>query len=73
MKTLERLLRCFEVNEYLFKFDLKSGYHHVDIHPEHQKYLGFQWETHDKVKNYVFTVLAFICMLPIHQVDEAFD
>ena len=49
----------FEVNEYLFKFDLKSGYHHVDIHPEYQKYLGFQWKTHDKVKNYVFTVLPF--------------
>ena len=49
----------FEVNEYLSKFDLKSGYHHVDIHPEHQKYLGFQWETHDKVKNYVFIVLLF--------------
>jgi len=25
-----------ETNEYLFiKFDLKSDYHHVDIHPEH--------------------------------------
>ena len=24
----------FDKNEYLFKFDLKSGYHHVDIHPE---------------------------------------
>ena len=23
----------FESNEYLFKFDLKSGYHHLDIHP----------------------------------------
>ena len=33
----------FEKHEYLFKFDLKSGYHHVDIYPEHQKYLGFQW------------------------------
>ena len=49
----------FEVNEYLFKFDLKSGYHHVDIHPDYQKYLGFQWETHGKVNNYVFTVLPF--------------
>ena len=30
----------FEKDEFLFKFDLKSGYHHVDIYPEHQKYLG---------------------------------
>ena len=32
----------FEQGEYLFKFDLKSGYHHVDIWPEHCKYLGFR-------------------------------
>ena len=29
---------------YAFKFDLKSGYHHVDICPEHVTYLGFSWE-----------------------------
>jgi len=28
--------------EYLFKFDLKSSYHHVDIHPKHFQFLGFQ-------------------------------
>ena len=27
------------------KFDLKSGYHHVDIFPEHRKYLGFSFKT----------------------------
>jgi len=31
----------FEKNEFLFKFDLKSGYHHVDIHPECYKFLVF--------------------------------
>ena len=29
----------FERNEYMFKFDLKSGHHHVDIYCEHQKYI----------------------------------
>ena len=29
----------FEAKEYLFKFDLKSGYHHVDIHPNYHTYL----------------------------------
>ena len=28
---------------YLFKFDMKSGYHHVSIHQESQIFLGFQW------------------------------
>jgi len=49
----------FEQGEYLFKFDLKSGYHHVDIWPEHYKYLGFSWDL-DGIENYyVFKVLPF--------------
>jgi len=34
----------FEKDEYLFKFDLKSGYHRVDIWPGHYKQLGFHWD-----------------------------
>ena len=49
----------FEKDEFLFKFDLKSGYHHVDIYPEHQKYLGFKWDNNGNVNYYVFTVLPF--------------
>ena len=45
----------FERGDYFFSFDLKSGYHHVDIAPPHCKYLGFAWEGHF----YVFTVLPF--------------
>ncbi|XP_011405606.1 PREDICTED: uncharacterized protein LOC100639089 [Amphimedon queenslandica] len=48
-------LDYFEEDAYLFTFDLKSGYHHIDIHVEHQSYLGFQW----KDQFYVFTVLPF--------------
>ena len=33
----------FQPDDYMFTFDLKSGYHHVDIHEEHWKYLGFAW------------------------------
>jgi len=25
-------------NNYSFKFDLKQGYHHIEIYPDHQKY-----------------------------------
>ena len=49
----------FEKDKFLFKFDLKSGYHHVDIYPEHQKYLGFKWDSNGHVNYYVFTVLPF--------------
>ena len=49
----------FERQEYMFKFDLKSGYHHIDIYPEHQRYLGFRWDTEGNPQFYVFAVLPF--------------
>ena len=49
----------FERDEYMFKFDLKSGYHHVNIYPEHQRYLGFRWDIKGAPQFYVFTVLPF--------------
>ena len=44
-----------EKGDFLLSFDLKSGYHHVDIAREHWKYLGFTWQN----RHYVFTVLPF--------------
>ena len=40
---------------FMCTFDLKSDYHHVDIHPDSQTYLGFVW----KGDYYVFAVLPF--------------
>ena len=37
-------LSYFEQDAYMFSFDLKSGYHHIEIHAEHQTFLGFAWE-----------------------------
>ena len=48
-------MSLFEKGDYMFSFDLKSGYHHVDITQEHWKYLGFSWQS----CFYVFTVLPF--------------
>jgi hypothetical protein len=42
------------------KFDLKSGYHHVDIFPAHRKYLGFSWTFKNGVQRFFqFNVLPF--------------
>ena len=50
----------FSEGDYFFTFDLKSGYHHIDIHPEHQKFLGFHWVFEDGTSRYfVFKVLPF--------------
>ena len=56
--------KCFEhylegMEGYLFKFDLKNGYYHIDIFEPHQKFLGFSWVFKDNIKYFVFTVLPF--------------
>ena len=44
---------------YLFKFDLRKGYHHVDIFPDHQLFLGFSWDIGGIDLYFLFTVLPF--------------
>ena len=45
----------FERDCYCIKFDLKFGYHHIDISEEFQTYLEFSWNE----KYYRYTVLPF--------------
>jgi len=44
---------------FLFNFDLKSGYHHIEIFPDHQTFLGFSWTFSGITKYYCFSVLPF--------------
>jgi hypothetical protein len=48
-------IQHFKEDSYLYKFDLRSGYHHFDICPQQQTYLGFSWNG----KYFCFTVLVF--------------
>ena len=54
-EDLRVAMLLFRKGDFLFSFDLKSGYHHVDIAEVHHKYLGFKW----KGRFFVFTVLPF--------------
>lgn len=54
-EDMRTALMYFEKGDFLCTFDLKSGYHHVDIHVDSQNYLGFEWRD----RHYVFTVLPF--------------
>jgi hypothetical protein len=45
----------FSVDGWMSTFDLRSGYHHIDIHQAYQKYLGFKWEG----SYYVYTSCPF--------------
>jgi len=49
----------FQKNDFMFSFDLKSGYHHVEIYKPHRRYLGFQWIHEGRAQFFVFTVLPF--------------
>lgn len=44
----------FDVGSFLFSFDLKGAYHHIEILPEHRKYLGFSVSDGIITKYYVF-------------------
>ena len=54
-EDLRVAMLLFEKGDFLFSFDLKSGYHHIDINEAHFKYLGVSWAG----RFYVFTVLPF--------------
>ena len=45
--------------KFLFSFYIKSGYHHIDIFPADQNFLGFSWTRKGVVKYFRFTVLPF--------------
>ena len=53
------LLNYLADNHYMISFDLKSGYHHIDIFEAHQEYLGFSWKFGNVENFFKFTVLPF--------------
>lgn len=59
-EDLNVALKVLSKGFYLFKFDLKSGYHHVEIFPDHKRFLAFAWDFGDGVLKYFqFAVLPF--------------
>ena len=58
-EDLRIAMLMFQKGDYLFSFDLKSSYHHVDIHKHHWQYLGFSWGEGDRLQYYEFKVLPF--------------
>ena len=66
-EDMRTALLYLERDDFLCTFDLKSGYHHVDIHAESQKFLGFS-----EHKHYVFTVyhLASYNLLRVYKIAQ---
>lgn len=55
LEGIKEALDFVQKDGFMFKFDLSSGYHHIDLHPSMFKYFGFSWSG----KFYVFTSLPF--------------
>ena len=47
--------QLFNKGNWVFSYDLKSAYHHLQFFPADRMYLGFQWEN----RYYVYNVLPF--------------
>ena len=75
-EALDVLKTFVRPNGFMVKFDLRSGYHHLDVFEEHQTYLGFAWNSGTVTKYYVFTVyitVRFVIGLQcLYQTPKAF-
>ena len=52
-------LLFFKKNDFMGNFDLKSGYHHIEIFKDHCEFLSFSWEIDGIVRYFSFQVLPF--------------
>ena len=56
----DTFVQYIEPNSWMFSFDLKSGYHHIQVIPDHWQYLGFSFiDAHGNLRYFCFTVLPF--------------
>ena len=51
---LNVITSLFHQGDYMIAFDLKSGYHHVDIHEDSWSYLGFSWSEPGGCRQFVY-------------------
>ena len=52
-------LEMFDLNSFIYTFDLKSAYHHIDIFAEHRTFLGFSVKERGTDKYFVYNSLPF--------------
>jgi hypothetical protein len=49
-----------DVVDFIFSYDLKYAFHHIEIFEEHQQYLGLTWLFEGKIRYFVFLTLIGI-------------
>ena len=58
-EDLRDVVDFLEEGDFFIKFDIKSGYHHIEILEEHKKNLGFFWDFGNVRRFFIFEVLPF--------------
>ena len=60
MNTLDKSLALIEPGDWMATYDLTSAFHHIPIHPDHHKYLGFTIENEQGQEEfYAYTCMPF--------------
>lgn len=54
-EDIDSVIQCVKPKDYMITTDLKDGFHHVPVHSDHRKYLGFKYRN----CYYQWTVLPF--------------
>ena len=63
----------FDVVDFIFSYDLKYAFHHIEIFEEHQQYLGFAWLFEGKIRYFVvLTWWYFYRWLYVSKVSREF-
>lgn len=59
LEDLGSIIHLLPKQGFLTKFDFRSGYHHIKVHPQFQNYLGFRWHAQNGYMYFKFKVLPF--------------
>ena len=60
MNTLDKSLALVQPGDWMATYDLTSAFHHIPIHPDHHKYLGFAIENEQGEEEfYAYTCMPF--------------
>ena len=59
-------MMLFEPGDLIFTFDLKAGYHQVEIAAQHYKYVGLEWNNKFYVLPFGLAVAPYVLIKLIH-------
>ena len=72
-EDLKVALNFLDAGHFMFSFDIKSGYHHVEIFPPHQCFLGFSWYYKGRLDMFASESFPSAFLLPLISLLRCLD